>query len=64
MAGPGLWAGPEASILEVMLRGDPMCLDAQSSTSAQLPGVGIGPAREGQVTPDSVVPPSSQDSGI
>lgn len=33
MAGPGLWAGPEASILEVlevMLWGDPMCLDAQS----------------------------------
>lgn len=26
MAGPGLWAGPEASILEVL---EVMCLDAQ-----------------------------------
>lgn len=33
MAGPGLWTGPEASILEVLevtLGGDPMNLDAQS----------------------------------
>lgn len=40
MAGPGLWAGPEASILEVLRvtqDGDPMCLDAQSPVSTLQP---------------------------
>lgn len=71
MPGPGLWGGSEAStleVLEVTLRGDPMCLDAWSPVPTLQPRLGFlelaWELPDRHKPPPTLVQPSTGDPGI